>query len=162
MKGIVTLGLAAMLAIAQNAGAQAKSSDNNSKSNSGVEQQLQQKEQTLWQAWKDKDMKPFHEMVTDDSVNVSGDGIEHGLGNFESAMKSCNVTSFNLSDYKTTWLDKNTALLTYSATQDGTCGGNKLPPKVNASSIWMKKNGKWVSGFHQESAATSQSSSSSM
>jgi len=55
-----------------------------------------------------------------------------------------------LSDFAYMWLDKDTVLMTYKASQDGTCGGKKIAPKVIASSIWQKQGGKWVSPFHQE------------
>lgn len=51
------------------------------------------------------------------------------------------------------WLDKDTVLMTYTATQDATCSGKKQTGKVIASSLWQKKDGKWVSPFHQETAA---------
>jgi hypothetical protein len=63
---------------------------------------------------------------------------------------SCTVNGFTLSDFSYMWLDKDTVLMTYKATQDATCGGTKIPDKVIASSIWQNKGGKWLSPFHQE------------
>jgi hypothetical protein len=48
------------------------------------------------------------------------------------------------------WLDSDAVVMTYTATQDATCNGKKQPDKVIATSIWQKKNGKWMSPFHQE------------
>lgn len=51
------------------------------------------------------------------------------------------------------WLDKDTMLMTYTAAQDATCSGKKQSGKVIAASVWQKKNGKWVSPFHQATDA---------
>ena len=67
----------------------------------------------------------------------------------------CDVKSYSLSDTKVDWIDKDTALLTYKAESDATCGGQKSPSPVYAASVWVKKNGKWIAAFHQETPAVS-------
>jgi nitrogenase subunit NifH len=49
-------------------------------------------------------------------------------------------------------LDSNTSLLRYEATQDAMCGGMQAPAKMYASSIDVKRNGKWMGMYHQETA----------
>ena len=119
-----------------------------------VENSLKTKEQAGWQAWKDKDPKAFQEMIPDDVVNIADGMIEHGKQAILKDLSSgvCSVNSFALSDFSFQWLDKDAVMLTYTAVQDATCAGKKQPGKVIASSLWMKKNGKWVSPFHQETA----------
>jgi hypothetical protein len=51
------------------------------------------------------------------------------------------------------WIDKDTALLTYKLDADATCGGKKAPGSAYASSLWVKKNGKWLTAFHQQTPA---------
>jgi hypothetical protein len=63
------------------------------------------------------------------------------------------VNSFSLSDFSYMWLDKDTVVMTYTATQDATCGGKKQAGKVIAASLWQKQKGKWMSPFHQETDA---------
>lgn len=121
-------------------------------SKDAVEKALQNKEQAGWQAWKDKDSKPFEEMLPENSINIAGGTMDSGKSNIIKGMASanCAVASFSLSDFSYMWLDKDTVLMTYKANQDGTCGGKQIPGKVIASSIWQKQGGKWVSPFHQE------------
>lgn len=45
--------------------------------------------------------------------------------------------------------------MTYKAKQDTTCGGNKVPAEVVASSVYVNKGGKWLAASHQESPVTS-------
>jgi hypothetical protein len=49
--------------------------------------------------------------------------------------------------------DKNTALATYRATQDGVCSGQPMPKNVIASTVYVKRKGKWMGMLHQESPA---------
>ena len=125
-------------------------------SNADLEKALQSKEQAGWQAWKDHDKKTFEEMIPEDAINIAGGTMDKGK---QAIMKGafdpgCQVASFSLSNFSYMWLDKDTVLMTYDAMQDATCGGQKVPGKVYASSIWQKKGGKWMSPFHQETAAT--------
>ena len=66
---------------------------------------------------------------------------------------NCKVSSFSLSGFGYQWLDARSVIVTYVGTQDAVCGGQKLPGKVNASSVWVKRGNKWMSAFHQESPA---------
>jgi ketosteroid isomerase-like protein len=123
-------------------------------SNSAVESKIQANEKALWDAWKNHDAKPFNEFLTDDGINVVGNGsIDKGKAAAIKGVTStdCTVNSFDLSDFSYVWLDGDTVIMTYSATQDATCKGTKIPAKVTASSAWSKKGDKWLTGFHQES-----------
>jgi hypothetical protein len=64
----------------------------------------------------------------------------------------CQVKSFSLSGFAYSWLDSNSVIVTYAGMQEGTCSGKKIPAKVNASSVWVKRGSKWLTAFHQESA----------
>ncbi len=121
-------------------------------SKDAVEKALQTKEQAGWQAWKDNDSKAFNEMLPENAVNIAGGTMENGKSNImkDLASANCAIASFSLSGFAYMWLDKDTVLMTYNASQDGTCAGKKIPGKVIASSIWQKQGGKWVSPFHQE------------
>jgi len=63
------------------------------------------------------------------------------------------VTSWAISDEKVSWVDGNTAILTYKWTGAGTFQGQPIPASVFASTVWTKKGDKWVAVFHQESEA---------
>ena len=120
--------------------------------NSDVEQKLTSQEKQLWEAWKNKDMSPFKQNLTDDTVMVDPTGIVQGKDKaVDSLTKApCDVKSYSLGDIKVDWIDRDAALLTYKADSDATCGGQKTPPSVYAASLWVKKNGKWLGAFHQE------------
>src|SRR5438132_10731326 len=83
---------------------------------------LSASETKLWDAWKNKDAKPFQMWLASDSVMIG----EHGAaskGDVTKMMPSmpCEVKSFSLSDWKLAMVDSNAALITYKGVADGTC-----------------------------------------
>jgi hypothetical protein len=117
-----------------------------------TEKKLVENEKQLWQAWQDKKGEPFRNMLSKDTVAVNPMGIERGAEKAASEIEKgdCAVKSWEIHDPKVDWLDKNTALITYHAVQDATCGDQKVPDAVWSSSIWVKQKDKWMNAFHQE------------
>lgn len=120
-----------------------------------VETQLPQLEESLWAAWKGNDTKPFEQWL-----EAGASLVDPGMGKMSKAefvkqMKEqpCKVNSYALSDTKVTKIDADAALITYTATMDASCNGQKLPEKVYASSVWAKRGAKWQAVMHQETAA---------
>lgn len=115
---------------------------------------LSANETALWNAWKNKDAKPFKMWLSADSVMVGDAGVA-GKSDMtkEMAAAQCDIKSFSLSDWKLTMLNPSTAVLTYKGTQDGSCGGTALPAAVWASSVWLNRGGKWQAAVHQETPA---------
>ena len=63
------------------------------------------------------------------------------------------VSSWSISEEKVSWIDANTAILTYKWTGAGTFAGQPIPSSAYASTVWTKKGDKWLAVFHQESEA---------
>lgn len=109
-------------------------------------------EKNLWEAWKNNQTAAFEEHLADNSVSINPQGVSAGK---EEAIKSmtgtpCDVRSFSFSDWQVHQLSSDTVLVTYKAKQDATCGGAKIPSNVVASSVYVKKDGKWLAASHQE------------
>lgn len=118
-----------------------------------TEKKIIEMEKQLWQAWQDKKGQPFRDMLTKDSIGVSPMGVTRGAETAAAEMEKgmCAVKSWEIHDPKVDWIDKNTALVTYHAVQDATCGDQKIPEAIWASSLWVKQKNKWMAAFHQES-----------
>ena len=111
---------------------------------------LSASETKLWDAWKNKDAKPFNATLAADSVMVGEMGVM-GKSDVarEMAAMPCEVKSFSLSDWKLTAINSGAVLLTYKGTAEGTCAGTPIPT-VWASSVWVNRKGKWYAFSHQE------------
>jgi hypothetical protein len=109
-------------------------------------------EKSLWEAWKNKQAGPFEQNLTDNSVGVGPMGVQAGKEQMIKELTSnpCDVRSYSLSDWQVHELSPDTVLVTYKAKQDATCQGNKVPAEVVASSVYVKKDGKWMAASHFE------------
>lgn len=110
-------------------------------------------ETKLWEAWKNKDAKPFKTALSADSVMVGENGVQgkdDAIRDITSA--PCEIKSYQLSDWKVTTLNLTAALLTYKGTADGTCGGTAIPATW-ASTIWVLRGTSWRVFSHQETPA---------
>jgi hypothetical protein len=115
--------------------------------------QLAAREQVLWKAWQDHEAAPFQEHLADNAVNVTTAGLSVGKEKQIADITSsdCKVASFALGDIATHRFGDSTVVLTYTATQDATCDGNKLAPKVQVSSVWVKQGDRWLAAAYHES-----------
>ena len=111
-------------------------------------------ERKLWEAWKNKDMKPFRANISADAVMIGDSGVADKKTSL-TAMEgmACEVTSYELSDIKVTFLNNSTAIMTYKSAQDATCGGEKVPASVWSSSVYVMRGGRWYAASHQETTA---------
>ncbi len=111
-------------------------------------------ERKLWEAWKNKDMKPFKANLSADAIMIGDTGVADKKTSL-SAMEgmACEVKSYELMDLKVTFLSSSTAILTYKSTQDATCGGQAVPPTVWSSSVYVMRGGRWYAASHQETPA---------
>ena len=111
-------------------------------------------EKQSWVAWQGHDGKFFQNFLSDDHVEVGTTGIATkaqvvsyvGSG-------SCVVTHYSVDHFHATRFDTNTALLTYRAEQQTTCGGAAVPSPTWVSSLFVRRNGKWVNALYQHTKA---------
>ncbi len=143
MKKIIMI-MAIAIAASSVAFGQMKSKDNS------VEAQLIALEKQSWEEWKNKNGNFFQTLLTDEAVNVGVGGLSNKSQIVKSTSSDCEVKSFSVDNFKVVMLDKNVALLTYTAMQDGVCGGRAIPAKVISSSVYVKRGGKWLNAFYQE------------
>ncbi len=111
---------------------------------------LSANETALWNAWKNKDAKPFQNWLASDGVMIGEQGVGAKADVVQMmAQMPCEVTSFTLSDWKLSMVDADAGVLTYKGVAEGTCAGQPIPT-VWASSLWVNRKGRWVAFSHQE------------
>ena len=112
--------------------------------------QLSASENKLWEAWKNKDPKPFKASLAANGVMIGENGVadKDTVVNGIAGMP-CEVKSFTLSDWKINLIDSDAAVVTYKGVAEGTCAGTPIPA-VWASSVWVKSGGRWRAFSHQE------------
>ena len=106
-------------------------------------------ERQSWVAWQNHDGKFFEGFLSDDHVEMGPGGqstkavVVAGV-----AGGGCVVASYSVDHFTYTRLGPDTALLTYRAVQDTTCGAAKVPSPVWASSLFVRKAGQWRNALY--------------
>jgi ketosteroid isomerase-like protein len=101
------------------------------------------------------DLATFKKHVSADAWSIDPMGgrasVADFIKGFEAMAKDFKITSWDITETHTIWVDANTAVLTYKWTGTGTYQGQPVPSPVWTSTVWTKKGGKWMAIFHQES-----------
>jgi uncharacterized protein (TIGR02246 family) len=121
------------------------------KRNDSLEAQIVALEKSAFEAWKKKDRKFFEEHMSEDGQYLDLNGVG-GKAQYLKAIidNDCTVSSYSLDNTKVTMLSKEVALLTYRYAHDVVCGGNPEASPLWASTMYVKRDGKWLIAFHQE------------
>lgn len=106
----------------------------------------------LWDQYKAKDAKGFSAGLSDDAMEVAPNGMVMTKAQILEEMSGGTVNEFSLTDMKVQWIDKDCALVHYSATVKGTMkDGNPYPAgAVHCTTVLVNTGGKWIAKFHQE------------
>lgn len=149
MKKIVFILMIAM-GLSAVAFAQTKSAK---ESKNSVETQVIALEKAGWEAWKNKESSWFQNNLAKDYLMVNSDGVYNKSQSVQSIGSDCEVNSYSLDNFKFVMLDKNAAMITFTGTQDGACNGKTIPSTVNATAVYVKRGGKWLSALYTETPA---------
>jgi ketosteroid isomerase-like protein len=102
-------------------------------------------ERLVWEAWREHDAKKLADLTARDIsfINIFGTHLAtkaDALKNWSGA--GCDVKSVSLTDAAATMLSPTVGILTFNATADGTCFGQKVGP-VWGSSVYVKHGDAW-------------------
>jgi len=115
-----------------------------------VETQIIALEKQGWEAWKNKNSSWFQTNLTEDALFVNSEGVANKSQVVKFMGSECEIKSYSLDNFKFLMLDKNSALITFTGMQDAVCGGKPQPLTVRASSVYVKRGGKWLNAYYTE------------
>ena len=115
-----------------------------------VEAQVIALEKAGWEAWKNKDAGWFQNNLTDEFLQVNSDAVSTKAEVVRSTATDCDVKNVSLDNFRFVMLDKDAVLLTYTAMQEGTCGGQRIPQHVRATVNYVKRGGRWLEAMYME------------
>lgn len=93
--------------------------------NATLEAQIIALDRQGWDAWKNNDASWFQANTTEQFLSISSDSVSDMTQVVEATLTQCKVESVSLDDFTFVILDANAVLLTYVATQDAVCDGEK-------------------------------------
>jgi hypothetical protein len=121
-------------------------------SKTSLKDQIVAQERAGLDALKTGDMKTFENLTADDAVFVDSSGSADKADVMKHT-QGFRLRDYTISDIKFVELSKNSGLIAYQIVESGTSHGKDFSAKVNVSSLWVKRRGKWVCEFSQETAA---------
>ena len=114
------------------------------------EMKIRELEVASWLAWKTHDATFFEQFLADDHVEIHGYGITDKAAVVAGVRSpACVVGAYSLGPLTITRIAADTALVTYRAAQDTRCGGTKVPSPVWATSLYVKREGRWLNVMYQ-------------
>src|SRR3984893_11473538 len=120
---------------------------------------MEAKEESAWQAYKDKKADDFKNVVDKDVRVVYADGI-HNLQSEVADMPKWDVKSFAISEFSIFSDEKDVVVATYMVKIDATYEGKDMSGTYIAGTVWKQEDGKWMAIFHthvkQEAASDAQ------
>jgi ketosteroid isomerase-like protein len=117
-----------------------------------LQEQIVAQERAGLDALKTGDLEAFGNATSEDAIFVDAQGIA------TKAEVMQHVTAFRLRDYTITGvrflpLSPDSGLIAYDIVESGTSHGRDFTARVHISSLWRKRDGKWMCAFSQETAA---------
>ncbi len=114
---------------------------------------LMSSETRAYEAWKTGNAKFWESLISDKFTGWGDTGrLDKTAAIRGHAASDCAIASYALSNPQMTVLGPDAALITYKATVDGTCGGQKVPHGSWVATAYVREGRRWRAAFHAEDA----------
>jgi uncharacterized protein (TIGR02246 family) len=116
----------------------------------GLAATLTDLEKKTWAALQGRDAEAIKALWADDFVGVLASGLRRGKAEILKTLPDLTITSYELEEPRAVPLAPGATLLTYRLNRRSTFKGRELPPACYASSVWVRRDGRWRIAFYQE------------
>jgi len=116
---------------------------------------LAAKENTLWNAFRQKDQRQLDKFLAYDYMTVGDRGPMDKAAKI-SSIDDQNIIDFSIRDLRATLLGSNYVLLTYRCSSKGTRHGIAFDENYVCSDIWISRGGAWQSIFFEDRSVVEQ------
>ena len=114
-----------------------------------LEQTLLANERAVNDVSGDRGLDRWSDLVADDAIAVYDSGFAT-KAEVISAIRTMHDVHYSMDNIEVIPINENAGLITYRMMQDWQTEGHRLNRQYYVSSLWLKRNGKWVSPFWQE------------
>jgi len=104
-------------------------------------------EESVWKAYKNKQLRSFQGLLYKTYYGVYADGIKT-LDMEVADMDKTNLDNYTLTDVQVKFPNANIAVITYKTSQGGTFDGKDVSGDYYNESVWVKKGDRWLNTFH--------------
>jgi len=153
LTAITALAYAACAGNAQAKGANASAATERVSDTGFTEGDVVALEKSAFQAWKSKNATFWDSFLSEKFVGWGTSGrLNKASATKEYTGADCDIKSYGLSEIRVSPRGKHGALITYKATVDGTCDGQKIPENSWAAGVYIREGGQWKAAFHAQAA----------
>lgn len=102
----------------------------------------------LWKALESHDLATFHALLLPDFLDV-----ERTIQTRDQIMENlnaCTFTSSKIRNHQLRMISPDVAILAYSRSTETVCGESHLTGDFNATTTWVRRDGKWLVQIHTE------------
>ncbi|HUQ30484.1 MAG TPA: nuclear transport factor 2 family protein [Pyrinomonadaceae bacterium] len=103
------------------------------------------REKQVWDAIKKKDYDRFASFLADDQIEVFAWGVNDKAGSV-AGIKQVNLSNAMPGDFKTLKINDDAVVVTYTIKG----GGDVSKTGERATTVWVKRDGKWLAVYHQD------------
>lgn len=132
----------------------ATSAGGSSAAANSLEDMLIAREKEVWELIKKKNAQGFAAYLTEDMIYVTNDGV-HTKAETVKGIAEAGPSEAMLSDWKVMMIDKDAAIVTYTIKSGPVVACGPEPVTQRGSTVWVKRGGKWLAVFHQDTPAKS-------
>jgi hypothetical protein len=119
-----------------------------------LEAMLIAREKEAWDQIKKKNAQGFASYLAEDQLYVTKDGV-HSKADTVKGVTEAGPSEITFSDWKVLMVDKDAAIVTYTTKSGAAVACGPEPMTQHESTVWVKRGGKWLAVFHQDTPAAS-------
>jgi hypothetical protein len=102
----------------------------------------------MWRALQSHNLGAFEAMLLPDYIEV--EKTIQTRDQLMANLNTCTIIHFKLRNHQTRMLSPDAAVVAYSGSSEITCGESHLASNYNATTTWVRRDGKWLVQMHTE------------
>lgn len=119
---------------------------------SSLREQVLAQERAELDSLKFRDLAKFSGFLADDAVFVDAHGSA-SKAEIVQHTAEFRLHEYTMDDVRFAPVSADSGMIVYTLTESGTSHGKEFSAKVYVSALWLKRDGKWLCAFSQETAA---------
>ncbi|MCU1292433.1 MAG: nuclear transport factor 2 family protein [Bryobacterales bacterium] len=102
----------------------------------------------MWKTLQSHDLGAFESLLLPDYIEV--EKTIQTRAQLMANLNTCTIVGFKLRNHQTRMLSADAAVIVYSGSSEITCGDSHIASSYNATTIWVRRDGKWLVQLHTE------------
>jgi Domain of unknown function (DUF4440) len=102
----------------------------------------------MWKTLQSHNLGAFESLLLPDYIEV--EKTIQTRDQLMANLNTCTIVSFKLRNHQTRMLSPDAAVIAYSGSSEIVCGESHIASNYNATTTWVRRDGKWLVQIHTE------------